>query len=369
MKFPPRIYLVGFMGSGKTHTGRGLAAQTGYIFLDLDEQIEHAEGYTVAEIFNRFGEAYFRKKEQETLHQTSSLEGYIIACGGGTPCFFDNAQWMNAHGLVVFLDIPVPTLVGRLEKEREKRPLLKDVGSSGLEAFIEARLEGRRSFYEKAALRCAAADAGDVYQAVAEWCSQRASFAGIDFGSKLAGTTAIAFYAPQTGQIEFLQSTKGQDADEFLLEHFSAYPWTVAFLDAPLSLPGVYGNRGKGGDYFLREADRQANAMSPMFLGGLTARAMRIKAHLKQMQVKTIEVYPGKLARLLGLTVQHYKKKEGSLIELTKQVQEAVPCPVDWNGLDNWHAFDALLAYTTGWRYMNGHHQVFGDPEEGQIII
>jgi shikimate kinase/predicted nuclease with RNAse H fold len=369
MQFPRRIYLVGFMGCGKTHTGRQLADQSGYTFLDLDEQIELLEGYPVAEVFNRSGEGYFREKERQVLRQTSSLEGYIIACGGGTPCFFDNVQWMNAHGLVVFLDIPVSTLASRLEKEWEKRPLLKGIGPTGLESFIASKLEGRRSFYEKAALRCEAAEAGDVYQAIADWCSQRASFAGIDYGSKLAGTTAIAFYAPQTGQIEFLQSTKGQDADEFLLAHFSTNPWTAAFLDAPLSLPGVYGNPGKGGDYFLREADRQAKAMSPMFLGGLTARAMRIKALLEQMQIKTIEVYPGKLARLFGLHLQNYKKKEGSPIQLAKQVQEAVPCPVDWNGLTNWHAFDALLAYTTGWRYMQGHHQVFGDPEEGQIII
>lgn len=369
MQFPRRIYLVGFMGCGKTYTGRRLAQQSGYTFIDLDEQIELLEGYPVAEIFNRYGEEYFRQKERDTLRQTSSLDGYIIACGGGTPCFFDNAQWMNAQGLVIFLDLPADVLASRLEKELEKRPLLKDIGPSGLESFIESRLEIRRPFYEKAALRCLLTEAEEVYKAVSRWCLQHASFAGIDFGSKLAGTTAIAFYAPQTGQIEFLQSAKGQDADGFLLAHFSSTNWKTAFLDAPLSLPRVYCTQGKSGDYFLREADRQASAMSPMFLGGLTARAMRIKADLEKIQVHTFEVYPGKLARLFGLHDLGYKKKEVSPIQLARHIQEEMPCPIDLDGLTNWHVFDALLAYTTGWRYIQGVHQIFGDPEEGQIFI
>ena len=369
MQLPPRIYLVGFMGCGKTYIGRRIAEQSGYTFVDLDEQIEEREGLSIAEIFNRFGEGYFREKEQEVLRQTASLDRHIIACGGGTPCFFDNMQWMTGHGLVVFLDIPVPILASRLEKEIEKRPLLKGIGQSELESFIESRLEGRRSFYEKASLRCKSTDPDEVCRAIAEWSSQHASFAGIDYGSKLAGTTVIAFYSPQAGRIEFLQSDKGQDADEFLLLHFSGSTWSTAFLDAPLSLPGVYNNKGKDGDYFLREADRQTRAMSPMFLGGLTARAMRLKAHLEERQVQTIEVYPGKLARIFGLDTRGYKKKDGTPIELALQIQDAVSCPIDWGGLTNWHAFDALLAYTTGCRYMKGLHQVFGDPEEGQIII
>lgn len=369
MQIPPRIYLVGFMGCGKTHIGKYLAQSSGYRFLDLDEYIEAREGCSVAEIFLRHGEDYFRYKEREALHLTAGLEQVVIACGGGTPCFFDNAQWINAHGLAVFLDIPLPVLASRLEKEREKRPLLNGVGPSSLEMFIEERLDKRRAFYQLAALSCSAIEAEVVLEAIRQWCSDSTSFVGIDFGSKLAGTTAIAYYDAGSGYIQFLQSVKGKDADAFLLEHFSLAPWKTAFLDAPLSLPKVYTDPTRGSDYFMREADKQAKAMSPMFLGGLTARAIRIKAKLREAGVQTIEVYPGKLATTLGFDTLGYKQKTLSPALLVRQVQEILPYPVSLQGVENWHIFDALLAFTTGWRFKNGIHALFGDSAEGQIII
>lgn len=366
---PPRIYLVGFMGCGKTHIGRYLARQTGHTFLDLDESIEESEGYSISEIFTHFGEKYFREKEREALHRTATLKKHLIACGGGAPCFFDNADWINAHGLAVFLDIPVSILAGRLESEIDKRPLLQGLGPSGLESFIEERLSQRRAYYAKAALHCRGVEPDEVQNAIYQWCAMSASFAGIDFGSKLAGTTAIAYYSPEVGSIQFMRSGKGEDADEFLLRHFSENPWKTAFIDAPLSLPQVYKSIVKEGDYFLRQADRLTQAMSPMFLGGLTARAMRLKSVFLQREVKSIEVYPGKLARVLGLDARGYKQKSILPEVLADQIHAALPYPVSWENVPDWHAFDALLAFTTGWRFMANIHQVFGDIEEGQIMV
>ncbi len=369
MDFPPRIYLTGFMGSGKSYTGRLLSEKLGYTFIDLDEQIEETAGLPVKEIFSQFGEQYFRETEREALHRTAGLRRCIIACGGGAPCFFDNADWMNAHGVAVFLDIPVPELVRRLESGLEERPLLRGIGQGGLEAFIQGRLAERRAFYTRAAVCCQSSDPELVMRAIGTWCAEVAGFAGIDYGSKLAGTTVIAFYSVQAGHITFYKTARGQDADAFILAHFEQNPWNAAFLDAPLSLPGVYRDPSKGGDFFHREADRATNAMSPMFLGGLTARAMRLAATLELKGIATREVYPGKLAKKMGLDTLGYKTREIAPSALAATLQRVLSFPVHLDSVDTWHAFDAILAYMSGWRYMRGEHETFGDPQEGQIII
>lgn len=189
--------------------------------------------------------------------------------------------------------------------------------------------------------------------------------AGIDYGSKRAGTTAIA--ALRNKQVHLLLCPKKKDADRFILRWTTAHHPDVLYLDAPLSLPGVY--RGLPGctDYFYRQADREVNAMSPMFLGGLTARAMKLKAALQPLPVH--EVYPGGLARQLNLPGQGYKKT-GDPDKLARQLAEtfgfrlAAP-PEKWN----WHLFDALLGLCIGLRHQRGRANRFGRPDEGQILL
>ncbi|MEY4135691.1 MAG: hypothetical protein RL386_2041, partial [Bacteroidota bacterium] len=352
-----------------SYAGRLIAEKLGYTFLDLDEQIEENVGMKIKDIFSRFGEQYFREKEREALHLTGVRQHCVISCGGGAPCFFDNADWMNAHGLSVFLDIPTAELVRRLEGGPELRPLLREIGPEGLEPFVRERLAQRRPFYSKSAVCCESSGPEPVIQAIGTWCASMAGFAGIDYGSKLAGTTVIAFYSVRDGHIAFHKTTKGQDADAFVIGNFGQHPWKTAFLDAPLSLPGVYFEPSRGGDFFYREADRATSAMSPMFLGGLTARAMRLASDLGRKGIATREVYPGKLAERARLNALGYKTKMVPPAHLAAAVQELFPFPVHWAAVDNWHTFDALLAYISGWRYTQGKHEAFGDPREGQIII
>ena len=144
------IFLIGFMGSGKTHWGRLWAQQTGIPFFDLDEVIEQQEHKTIAEIFEQNGETYFRQKETEVLKTFSEKKNCIIACGGGTPCFNNNMQWMNEHGTTVYLSATPDEIVKRVITEQEKRPLIKNLHPSELKSFIEKKLKDREPFYTTA---------------------------------------------------------------------------------------------------------------------------------------------------------------------------------------------------------------------------
>ncbi len=145
-----RIYLIGFMGSGKTFAGRRLAQQLQLPFVDLDTCIEQEAGQAVTDIFAAWGEPVFRELERRALHATLCHTAAVIATGGGAPCFFDNMTWMNQHGLTLFLDIPPATLLRRLRREREQRPLLRGRNEQELEAYIRKTLQQRRPFYERA---------------------------------------------------------------------------------------------------------------------------------------------------------------------------------------------------------------------------
>ena len=145
-----RIFLVGFMGSGKSHTGKRLARLLKYDFLDLDKQIESDQNLTISEIFTRLGEDEFRKIERNSLYSTNNRNKLVISCGGGVPCFFDNMDWMNKNGITIFLDAPVPLLVQRLLPGIQKRPLLSGKTEEELEGFIHEKLIERMAFYQKA---------------------------------------------------------------------------------------------------------------------------------------------------------------------------------------------------------------------------
>lgn len=145
-----KIFLLGFMGSGKTYWGRVWARQAGMQFIDLDAVIEGQLKKSVADIFEIEGEAYFRKMEATLLRSFAAEDNCLIACGGGTPCFADNMDWMNENGLTVYLRATPQYIYERLLDETEQRPLLKNINPAELLFFIEQKLKERLPFYEQA---------------------------------------------------------------------------------------------------------------------------------------------------------------------------------------------------------------------------
>ena len=144
------IFLIGFMGSGKTYLGKIWAQQNGLDFYDLDEIIEQNEKRSIAEIFEKAGEEYFRKIETVALHQFSKIENAVIACGGGTPCFNANMQWMNENGITVYLSATPQYILSRIKEEKDKRPLINKLNEAELLFFIEQKLKEREPFYSQA---------------------------------------------------------------------------------------------------------------------------------------------------------------------------------------------------------------------------
>ncbi len=148
-----RIFLIGFMGSGKTHWGRQLSQKLSIPFFDLDEQVVNSEGHSINEIFEIFGEEYFRLKEKGTLHIISeSHSSFVMACGGGTPCYFNNIEYMNQSGTTVWINTPVQILFKRLLKEKNHRPLLRGLTDQQLMSFITKKLGDRKIYYEQATI-------------------------------------------------------------------------------------------------------------------------------------------------------------------------------------------------------------------------
>lgn len=139
------------MSSGKSTLGKKLARMMGYRFLDLDKLIESREGMAISLIFSSKGEPYFRKLESEVLKEIQANRGIILASGGGTPCFFDNMQYINNLGISVFLDIPASDLAKRIENHgKDDRPILS--GVSSLELELKQKIEQRMPFYSQAQL-------------------------------------------------------------------------------------------------------------------------------------------------------------------------------------------------------------------------
>jgi shikimate kinase len=149
-----KIFLIGFMGSGKTYCGKQLSGKLHIPFYDLDELVVTERGKTINEIFAEEGEEYFRLKEKEILHTiTESHETFIMACGGGTPCYFNNIEYMNESGVTVWMNTPVDILHERLLKEKENRPLLKELSDEQLKSYIIKKFADRKMYYEQAAIR------------------------------------------------------------------------------------------------------------------------------------------------------------------------------------------------------------------------
>lgn len=140
------------MGCGKSFVGKYLAAQLNMQFIDIDQIIEHTEGVSIAQIFSEKGENFFRKVEHQTIKQYTSLQNFCIATGGGAPCFHDNMQMMNQHGITIYLKTIPQLILQRLQTagEIEKRPLLRGKTSDEILTFIQDKIQERSRFYEQA---------------------------------------------------------------------------------------------------------------------------------------------------------------------------------------------------------------------------
>jgi shikimate kinase len=145
-----KIFLIGFMGSGKSTTGRKLASHLNWSFIDLDEKIEQKTGMEIRDIFNEKGEAFFRSIESETLKGMESERNAVISTGGGTPCFGDNMDFMLRTGITVYLRMTPARLKSRLAGTSENRPLLKNINKTELLEYITAKLAEREKWYSRA---------------------------------------------------------------------------------------------------------------------------------------------------------------------------------------------------------------------------
>ncbi len=185
---------------------------------------------------------------------------------------------------------------------------------------------------------------------------------GIDFGARTAGTTVICHR--ERGLFHFQRCAKGEDSDTWLDECVMGMSPQAVYIDAPLSLPGAY--FGKGDDHFFRRADRLAGGMSPMFLGGLTARAIRLTERWRARRIAVFEVYP---AALIRLEWDYLKIPSGRLIPPHKMRLMAgmfalpPPAPKDR------HEADAWLCWLSGYRHQSGKSKSIGDREEGVILV
>ncbi|SEW53659.1 shikimate kinase [Chitinophaga arvensicola] len=144
-----KIYLLGFMGAGKSYWGKQLADHWQLPYYDLDEVIVEAEEMAIADIFATKGEDYFREKESELLRELSAQENFLISCGGGTPCFQENMDFMNENGTTIWINPSVEAMAERLQRKKSKRPLIADLEDEDLAGFIEKKMAERLPFYEQ----------------------------------------------------------------------------------------------------------------------------------------------------------------------------------------------------------------------------
>jgi len=160
------IFLIGFMGCGKSYTGRHLAPLLGYDFIDTDHLIENNEGIPIKEIFETKGEQYFRTKEQEFLQTLQPEQNLVISTGGGLPCFFDNMDVMNKIGITIYLNRSKTKVIERLIKGQQKRPLLTGLLPEEIASFYDEKLKTRSPFYEKAKIHAGDADVDEIINGI-----------------------------------------------------------------------------------------------------------------------------------------------------------------------------------------------------------
>lgn len=142
-----RIYLIGFMGCGKSSFGKRLAKKLEYPFLDLDEEVERKTGQSIDDLFRMEGESVFRKYEQDALLETINHKKAVIASGGGTPCFEDNMEFMKSEGVTVYLRMSPLSIAHRLEHAKRQRPLVNDLKGEELLELVRNKLAEREEYY------------------------------------------------------------------------------------------------------------------------------------------------------------------------------------------------------------------------------
>lgn len=146
-----KLYLVGLLGSGKSVLGKKIAEEAYLPFIDLDDVIEKEEGAKIQELFSSKGENYFRQVEAKHLREQSQAREFVMATGGGTPCFHDNMGFMNDHGTSIFLNTPIKEIVKRMDlHQKNARPLLSSVPDDLLEQKLKEMLQNRLPYYRQA---------------------------------------------------------------------------------------------------------------------------------------------------------------------------------------------------------------------------
>ena len=157
-----KIFLVGMMGSGKSYWTKKIAKWIKSAGYDLDDLIEMNEEKTIAEIFSEDGEDQFRKIEAKILRWFKEKKKYVLATGGGTPCFQENMAWMKKEGTVIWLDESVEILVKRLNEEKAHRPLIANLNEASLTKFIQDKLIERHAYYSQANYRLSSDQISDI---------------------------------------------------------------------------------------------------------------------------------------------------------------------------------------------------------------
>lgn len=145
-----KVFLIGFMGSGKSFYAAKLAEQLSLPCIELDGEIEQEEKMTINQLFDKKGESYFRQREAEQLRKWLNAGSFVMACGGGTPCYYDNMKRMNQYGVTVWINASEEAMVKRLLPEIHKRPLLKDMDERSVAMFVKHKLQERIAFYQQA---------------------------------------------------------------------------------------------------------------------------------------------------------------------------------------------------------------------------
>ena len=190
---------------------------------------------------------------------------------------------------------------------------------------------------------------------------------GIDFGKKFSGNTVICYRSGS--RVGFYQAEKNRDADRFILEKIKSQQPDYIFIDAPLSLPGAFHDPASYNDYFFRRCDQQLGAMSPMFLGGMTARAIRLKNEITAWGIEFRETYPKALALQLKLKDCGYRRGKENIGLCCDRIMESSNLVFDKKPIVSWHHLDALLAMISAIRYEQKLSLTFGDKSEGTIHI
>ena len=157
-----KLFLIGMMGSGKSYWTKKIAKKLKVGGYDLDFLIESHEEKSIAEIFAEDGEDYFRKSEAKILRWFGEKKAFVLATGGGTPCFSANIEWMNKQGITIWINEPIEMLVERLKPEKDHRPLIKDLSDTEIHGFLSKKLEERSPFYQQAKYHLSANEINDA---------------------------------------------------------------------------------------------------------------------------------------------------------------------------------------------------------------